>query len=357
VPISTIAKFGPLDSRNNRWTRPENMVCNGAFILKKWRLNDVIVVTRNTNYWDAEKVRLREVRFYPIESQDTEERAFRSGQLHVTYDMPLPKIPAYHENAAALLRIDPYLGTYFYRVNVTKPELKDVRVRRALAMAIDRDALVRDVTRGGEVPAHSFVPPGAAGFHGSAAVPSDIPAAKKLFAEAGYPDGKGFPKLEIHYNTLEKHKIIAEAIQEMWRKNLGIDVHLINQEWKVYTDTQRRLDYQIGRYGWIGDYVDPNSFMDLMVTGGGNNQTGYSNPEYDRLVHEAACTIDQKRRYVYFDEAEKILMNDLPVLPIFFYTKPFLIRPSVHGWNPTILDHHPLKYVYLEPDVAQTARR
>jgi oligopeptide transport system substrate-binding protein len=265
--------------------------------------------------------------------------------------MAVPKIAAYQKDHPNLLRIDPYLGTYFYRVNLTKPELKDVRVRRALALAIDRDAMVRDVTHGGELPAHSFVPPGAAGYHGSAFVPSDIPAAKKLLAEAGYPDGKGFPKLEIHYNTDERHKIVAEAIQEMWRKNLGLDVHLVNQEWKVYTDTQRRLDYQ------IGDYVDPNSFMDMMLTAGGNNQTGYSNPEYDRLVREAGRTIDQKQRYECFDQAEKILMTDLPILPIFFYTKPFLIRPSVRGWYPTILDHHPLKYVYLEPDALQTAQR
>lgn len=348
VHIPTIEKHGPLDSRNNRWTRPENFVSNGPFQLKEWKPNQVMIVEKNPTYWDAENVKLRAIHFYPIESSDTEERAFRSGQLHITHEIPLTKIDVYKKEHPERLRIDPWLGVYFYRFNTTHPVLKDKRVRKALALAIDRESLVRNVTRAGETPALNLTPPGTAGYTANAKLSGDLTEAKRLLAEAGYPDGKGFPKLDIHYNTLESHRAIAEAIQQMWKKNLNIDVGLVNQEWKVYIDTQKKLDYAIGRYGWISDYVDPNSFLDMFLSYGGNNQTGFKNAEYDRLVEEANRTGDQAKRYELYQKAEAILMEELPVMPIYFYTRKFLIHPDVKGWNPTILDRHPYKHVWLE---------
>lgn len=349
VHLPTLAKHGNVYERGNRWTRPQNFVGNGAFRLKEWKVNTVVVVEKSPTYWNAANVRLNGIHFHPYESGDAEERAFRAGQLHVTYQLSVTKVAAYRERKSRFLRIDPYLGTYFYVLNVTDPVLKDKRVRRALAMAVDREALVAHVTRGGELPAYHFTPPDTAGYTASARLPTDIEQAKRLLAEAGYPNGKGLPPIEITYNTLERHKIIAEAIQQMWKKNLNIDVRLRNEEWKVFLDTKRQKNYQVARYGWIGDYVDPNTFLDMWVSGGGQNDSGWSNPEYDRLIQQAGRTGDNAERFKLFDQAESILLDEAPIVPLYFYTQPFLLSPSVKGWYPTILNHHPYQHVYLEP--------
>jgi oligopeptide transport system substrate-binding protein len=348
VPMKVLRKYGDPYLRGNRWTHPGHFVGNGPFALSKWRVNAVVAVKKSLTYWDHENVRLNGINFYPIESDDTEERAFRSGQLHATYTLPLAKIDYYKEHFSDLLHISAFLGCYFYKFNVTKPPLNDKRVRQALTMAIDREAIVKTVTRGGQLPAFNLVPPGTAGYTCRTLVKEDIAEAKRLLAEAGYPDGKGLPTIELLYNTLESHRTIAEAIQQMWKSKLGIEVRLVNQEWKVYLDAQRTLDYQICRASWIGDYVDPNTFLDMWLTGGGNNETGWSNPEYDRLIAEASRTADQQKRLEVFQKAEAILMDELPILPIYFYTVTRAIRPEVKGWFPTILDRHPYKFVYLE---------
>jgi len=349
VPVSVIERYGPLEQRGNRWTRPENFVGNGPFILSKWKINNVISVTKSPMYWDAERVKLKEIRFYSIESFETEERAFRSGQLHVTHEAPYSKIDSYRQNHPELLRIDPYLGTYIYRLNTTKPPLNDKRVRRALALALDRVTVATKIRRAGERPAYCFTPPDIAGYTCRSGIPYDVEAARKLLAEAGFPNGAGFPKLTLLYNTLETHRIIAEAVQQMWKQNLNIDVQIENQEWKVYIESQRMMNYEIGRYAWIGDYVDPNSFLDMFVTAGGNNQTGWSNKEYDRLIAAAAKTANQTERYEFFQQAEAILTEEAPFIPVFHYTHPYFLQPSVKGWHPTLLDRHPYQYVYLEP--------
>jgi oligopeptide transport system substrate-binding protein len=354
VHLPTVAKYGDPYERGNRWTRPGRFVGNGPFVLDKWRVNDVIVVKKSPTYWDA--VRLNEIRFYAIESSDTEERAFRAGQLHMTDTMPLGKIDTYKQKYPQFLHIDPYLGSYFYRINVTRPPLNDLRLRRALSLSLDRKSLVENVTRGGQLPAFAFTPPGTAGYTSRTQLHESIDEAKRLLAEAGHPDGKGLPPLELLYNTSEGHRILAEAIQQMWKKNLGIDVRLVNQEWKVYLDAQRTLNYQVCRAGWIGDYVDPNSFLDMWLTGGGNNNTGWSNMEYDRLIAEAGRTHDPKQRLEVFRKAEAILLDELPIIPIYFYTRIGARRPEVKGWYPTILDNHPYKFVWLEP-TAEVAKR
>lgn len=354
VHIPTIKKHGGVTDRSNQWTRPGNFVGNGPFVLKEWQVNQLLSVAKSPTYWDADKVRLNGIRFYPIEREDTEERAFRAGQLHVTYIIPRSKIPVYKRENPELLRIDPYLGVYFYRFNVTRKPLNDPRVRRALSLAIDRESLTKNVTQAGEIPAYHFTPPDTAGYHAKATIEGNVEEAKRLLAEAGYPDGQGFPTLDLLYNTQEAHRMIAEAIQQMWRKNLNINIGIVNQEWKVYLDTTQDLHYDISRAGWIGDYVDPNSFLDMWITGGGNNYTGFSNPEYDRLLAEAARSPDRDKRYELFQQAEAILMQELPIMPIYFYTSPYLIHPSVRGWYPTILNHHPYKYVYLEAAGTET---
>lgn len=348
VPISTIQKYGPVFERGSRWTKPGRHVGNGPFTLEEWRLNDRVRVKKSGTYWDARNVRLHEIVFHTIDSNDIEERAFRSGQLHVTDSMPINRIDRYRREHPEFLRIDPYLGTYFYRVNVTRPPLNNRLVRRALAMAIDRQSIVDRVTRGAQLAASCFTPPNTAGYTCESSIPYDVDLARKTLAQAGYPNGRALPPIEILFNTSENHKLIAEAVQQMWRQNLNVAATLVNQEEKVYFDSRRQMNYQVIRSTWIGDYVDPNSFLDLWVTNGTNNQTGWSNAEYDRLINEASQTGDQAARYAAFQKAEGILLEDAPILPVYFYTHAFLIRPSVKGWYPTILDHHPYKYVWLE---------
>jgi oligopeptide transport system substrate-binding protein len=345
----TLEKFGRVDQRGNAWTRPGNLVGNGYFTLAEWKPDQYIRGIKSQTYWDRDHVRLNEVFFYPIESEDAEERTFRSGQLHVTSTMPISKIAVYEKEHSPAYHPHVFLGTFFLRFNTTKPPLGDPRVRRALSLAIDRERFVRGVLRGHQLPAGHLTPPDTAGFTATSAVVFDLPKAKKLLAEAGFPDGKGFPHLEILYNTTEANRLICEALQQMWHTGLGIDIGMLNQEAKVQSDSMRRLDYQIGRYAWIGDYLDPSTFLDLMLSDGGNNETGWKNAEYDRVVIEADHAPDPVRRNTLYQRAEQILVEEAPVAPVYFYTRNNLVRPEVKGWFGNLLDVHPLKGVYLDP--------
>ena len=350
---ATVEKFGQADQRGNQWTRPGNMVSNGYFRLVEWKPNQLIRVERSETYWDREQVKLKGAVFYPIESGDAEERSFRSGQLHVTTTLPISKIAVYEKEGKEFYHPHSHLATYVFRFNVNVPPLNDARVRRALAMAIDRPTLVREVTRGGQLPAGNFCPPDIAGFTARVKVPTDPAAAKALLAEAGFPDGKGFPKLEILFNTNESHRQICEAIQQMWKKTLGIDVGLYNQEAKVWNDSMRTLNYQIARFAWVGDYLDPSTFLDILTGDNGNNQTGWKNAEYDRLIEQANNTADKAKRYELYQRCEEILAQECPVAPIYFYARNNLRRPEVKGWYGNLLDNHPLKGVYLDASAAK----
>ena len=343
----TIEKFGEIDERGTLWTRPGNIVTNGAFTLKDWKINKHLVVEKNPLYWDAQEVELKEIHFLPIDSIDAEERAFRTGHIHLTETIPLHRIDYYRENRPELIRFDPYLGTYYYRINTNVSPLGDKRVRLALAMTINREEITRYVLRGGQKPAYHYTPPDTNGYTSRSRFEYDVKRARELLAEAGFPGGRGFPELEILYNTSEAHRSIAVAIQQMWNKALNIKVKLLNEEWKVYLASVTNGDFQISRAGWIGDYNDPNTFLDMWLIGGGNNSTGWSNSEYDKLIELAGRTIDARERFEYFQQAEAILMDEMPIIPIYFYVSNLLIQPSVKGWHPTILDHHPYKFVSL----------
>lgn len=348
VPVEVIAKYGPLNERRTPWTRVGRIVGNGPFMLKEWRANDKIVVVPNPYYWDAATVKLDEIQFYPIDDIGTEERMFRSGQLHKTQELPLAKVDTYRREFPAALRIDPYLGVSFYYFNVTRPPFTDKRVRRALALGIDRESIVKNVQRGGQTPAHALSYPGTAGYFPRARLTGGIAEARRLLAEAGYPEGKNFPVAELVYNSSENNRILAEAIQQMLRHNLGIDIQLVNQEWKVYRDALRRHDFSLGRSGWIADYVDPNSFLEIWVTSNGSNDGQYSNPEYDRQYQQAIAAKTQAERYEIYQQLDAILVEDCPMLPIYHYTRVYALSPKVKGWYPTLLDNHPYKYVDLE---------
>jgi len=350
VHKDTVLAHGKKDERGTLWTRAENFVGNGPFVLEEWRLNYLIKVTKNPFYWDQESVALNEIRFYPIDNAQTEERMFRTGALHIASSIPADKIASYQQNHPEKISINPYLGTYYYRFNVTRGPLVDPRVRRALSLAIDRQILVDAITKGGQIPAFSFTPPNTQGYQPPSGILSyDVGLARQLLADAGFPNGKGFPTLELLYNTSDGHRRIAVAVQQMWKEALNITIALSNQDWKVFLDRAQSLDYDIARAGWIGDYADPNTFLDMFVTDGGNNQTGWSHPQYDQLIAQAATQADQSSRYKSFYKAEELLLIDSPIMPIYTYTRVQLMHPEVKGWLANILDHHPYKYVYIEP--------
>ena len=349
VHKETVLKFGDIDDRNGEWTRPGNFVCNGPFQLKSWELNNKIIVEKNPHYYDASMVRLNEIHYYPVSNVMTEDRMFRAGQLHLTSALPSQKCPIYIEENPNL-RIDPYMGTYFYRINTENETLSDVRVRKALAYSIDRKLLVDKVTKCGQIPAYSFTPPGTNGYQPNTEIPFDPILAKSLLQEAGYSETNPFPKLEILFNTNEDHRKLALAVQQMWQVNLGIEVELVNQDWKVYLNREMIGDFQISRAGWIGDYEDPNTFLDLMRPNRGNNKTGWEDMEYDALVEKANTINNQSERYDLLYKAEEILIENMPIIPLYTYVRAYQLSSDVKGFSPHILDHHHPKFIYLERD-------
>lgn len=335
-------------------TKAETFVGNGPFMMKSWSHNDKIVLVKNPNYWDTKSVKLTELTFNLVEDAKAALTAFEAGQLDGTDNIPISDIDRLR--TAGVLKTSPYLGTYYYRFNTTKKPFNDVKVRQALTLAIDRKALVEQVFKGGQTPAFAYVPgaiPDAqAGKDfrtvGGDYYKEDLAKAKQLLAEAGYPDGKGFPEVSILYNTNGNHQIPAQAIQDMWSKNLGINVKLTGQEWKVYQQSEQALQYDVARAGWIGDYIDPMTFMDMFVTNGGNNQTGWSNAAYDKAIATAKKSGDPAVRMQSMHEAEKALMTEMPIMPIYFYVNNFVAKDYVKGMIQSPLGFIDFKNAYVE---------
>jgi len=348
VPRATLEKFTAGRRRGSAWTRPENIVTNGAFLLKEWSPNSRIVVSKNPRYWDAARNRLQAVVFYPNEAIAVDESNFRAGQLHVTYDLLPERIEHYRREEPAVLRVDLLSESDFLRFNVRKPPLNDRRVRQALSLAVDRVAIARRVLYGSRQPAFALSPPATGGYTPAAGAATDPAAARRLLAEAGFPGGRGFPHLEVQMWTDPVNSKVLEAIQQMWRRELGIEVALVNQDFRVYLDNQRTLAYQISRSRWLGDYDDPSTYLDLFTTGSGNNQTGWSSPAYDQLDAEAERTLDPARRRNLLQRAEAILLAEAPIAPLFYGTRTYLIQPYVRGWVPSLLGIHRYQYVWLE---------
>ena len=346
----TIEKFGEIDSLGSQWTRPGNFVGNGPFKLSSWELNKLLVVKKSLTYWDADNVQLNEIHFFPVDNATREDLMFRSGKLHVTSTVPQEKIEVYKEKYPENLKIDPYYGTYYYRFNTNKEPFDNKLVRQALSLSIDRKQIVDKVQKGGQAEAFSFTPPDKNAFYPSTKLEYDPVRARELLVQAGYEEGT-FPSFELLYNTSEGHQKLAQAIQQMWKKNLNVDVTLTNTDWKVYLSKMSIGDFSVARAGWIGDYVDPKSFLDMMVTGRGNNQTGWSSNRYDSLLLKGANSSFQEERFSFFDEAEHILMDELPVLPIYTYTRIYMLHPDVQGWDSNLLDNHPYQYLSIRKNI------
>ncbi|HLY10067.1 MAG TPA: peptide ABC transporter substrate-binding protein [Planctomycetota bacterium] len=334
-----------VDAGGKNWTRPGNLVGNGPFRLKEWKIKEYILLEKNPNYWDAANVADLKLKFLPIENATTAFNLYDKGRIHWLNDVPrdyieeLLKRPDYYTG--------PMLTTYFYGFNLKKDVLGKKKVRQALARAIDKVKITKFISRAGEIPANSFVPPGMLGYTPATMGSYDPEAAKALLAEAGYPDGKGFPKFEILYNTQEGHRNIASAIQEMWRNTLHIETELRNVEFKVMLEMQNHLEFDITRRAWIADYNDPNTFLDMFTSTNGQNNTDFKNPEYDRLIASAGKELDPARRMTILHDAEAILMEELPIMPIYFYVTKNLVKPEVSGFYDNLRDTHPYNRMRL----------
>lgn len=334
-----------VETHGDRWTRPENSVCNGPFRLKEWKPKEHILLEKNPNYWNAGEVADQTVKFLPNDNISTSFNMYEQGQAHWLTDVPREYIEE------LLKRKDYYSGpmltTYFYGFNVKQGVTANKLVRKALGLAINKDEIVKYITKAGEAPARSIVPPGLVGYAPALMPEFNVAEAKKLLAEAGYPDGKGFPKLELLYNTHEGHKKIAAAIQEMWKKHLNIEVELRNIEWKIFLEMQTRLEFQVCRRAWVGDYTDPNTFIDLFTSWSGQNNTGFSHAGYDKLVRDAAREFDPAKRMKLLQDAEAILMDELPVVPIYFYVTKNMVKANVQGFHDNVRDTHPLRQIKI----------
>jgi oligopeptide transport system substrate-binding protein len=347
VHPGAIAAHGGMLDLSGRWTRPGNIVTNGPFELAEWKPHQFIRVTKSASYWDAATTRLNGILFFPIEDDNTERRMFESGRLHYTSTVPTNDIPNLRATRPEIIHLDPYLGTYFFRVNVTRPPLDNPKLRAALAWSINRREIVERVTLGDQIPATAMVPHMLSNYPGKDYVGYDLEKARALLAEAGYPNGEGLPSFELLYNTSDGHRKIAEALAAMWRRELGIEVRLLNKEWKVYLDDQSNLNFDLSRSGWIGDYPDPITFLELFTTGNGNNDTGWSNPAYDALIQRAFRSRTEAEHLAILREAEDILMAELPIIPLYWYTRIYLKDPRVKHWYPKVLDNRPWKYIDL----------
>ncbi|KAA5541116.1 peptide ABC transporter substrate-binding protein [Roseiconus nitratireducens] len=323
------------------WTKAENIVSNGPYQLAFRRLRDRVRVEKNPLYYKADQVGMETIDFISLESQNTALNMYETGQIQWVTDLPtavlqeLKKRDDFHSA--------PKLSIYFYKLNTAVPPLDDVRVRQALSLALDRRQIVEEVTKAGQQPAYTVVPPGIAGYKSPQGMPENVQRAQELLAEAGFPGGRGFPKLSLMYNTSETHRPIAEVIQQQLQNNLNIKLELKNMEWGSFIETVQMEQYQMARYGWVGDYPDPNTFLDLWVTGNPQSNTNWSNPEYDRLIEAAAKELDPATRMDLLRQAESILVTELPIIPIYFYTSAEMAKQNIEGFAPSAQDLHPLQ--------------
>lgn len=353
-----------------KWaTQAETYISNGPFKFVSWASKSKLIIEKNPNYYDADKVKLNKIEMTLVDDSQTYLAAFKNGELDMIESPPPQDIPQLIADKTA--EVLPYLGTYFYVLNMrenlkdTNPDaykaLSNPDVRKALYLAIDKKAIVENVAKGGQTPAWSYVPMGVKDDQGNNFAEfkkyyekdaGDIEEAKKLLEKAGYPNGQGFPKLVLKYNNGTGHQNIAVAVQAMWQQNLGIQVDLANEEWAVFQTSRVNGDFEIARHGWIADYNDPMTFLDMWVTGSGtawgNNNAHYSNPEYDKLVNGAKVEQDMAKRTQMLHDAEAILMQDLPVFPIYYYTNVVCYRPYIKDIRKSSLGFVFFKDAYIQ---------
>jgi len=345
-----------VEQYGDQFSRPGKKVSNGAYYLVDWVPQSQMKLERNTHYWNNTKTTINTVYYYPIEDQSTGLKRFRADELDYTYELPYKQLTWIKENIGDELVIAPYLGIYYFGFNLTQPPFKDnFELRKALTLAIDRDVITQKVTGAGEIPAYNFVPPvnnytGQKPDWAEWTQAERLAEAKKLYAAAGYSKDKPL-KISIHYNTHENHKTISTAVAAMWKQSLGVDVELLNQEWKVFLETRKqKKETQVFRAGWIGDYNDPYTFSELMLSNSGLNDSAYYREAYDALLAKASRESDLQKRRALLEEAERMMMSELPVMPIYHYVTKRVVKKRVGGFHPNIMDHHYTKDLFIIKD-------
>lgn len=341
-----------LEKHGKKWTRPNNLVSNGPYQLADWKPQTKLKVVKNRHFRNAEKIYFDTVYFHPTEDKAAELKRFRAGELDITDDVPSDQMKWVQKNLKANFRNTPYIGTYYYAMNVSEAPFKEnPDLRKALSLAIHRTILTEKVTKAGELPGLSWVPPGMNNYStqkiSELALKSKdrIALAKKLYAKAGYSKEKPL-EIELLYNTSDNHKKIAIAISAMWKQTLGVKVKLRNEEWKVYLSSRSQGKFQIIRAGWIGDYNDASNFLDLFRGDVGTiNPAKWENVEYDSLMKQAESELDTAKRAEFMQQAETILLDEMPLIPIYYYTTQHLLNPDLKGWQDNVMDIHPSRYL------------
>ncbi len=338
-----------VEAHGDDWTKPGRLISNGAYRLTQWRINHRIRLEKNPQYWNRDGVAMESVDYLPISNANTAFNFYSTGQADLMLDKgvvpnqlldDLRQRPDFHSA--------PFLGCYFIRFNCTRPPFNDARVRKAFALVVNKEHLVERITRAGEPVAKSLVPPGAGGYEPPPGLERDVEAARHLLAEAGFPNGQGFPRVAYLYSEGATNEAIAVELKSMLSETLGVNLDLQRQEWKVYLTSMSTLDYDLCRSTWVGDYNDPNTFLNLFVTGDGNNRTGWSNARYDTLIAQAGTETDPQKRFDLFREAETLLISEeVPVCPLYFMVGIlFFDAQRLGGIEANVLDEHPIKAMY-----------
>lgn len=335
-----------VEAHGDAFIRPGNLVSNGAYQLDEWVVQSHVKLVKNPHYWNADAVVIDEVYWHATEDVAGELKRFRAGELDITNTIPKSQLSWIRRNMPERLLVAPYLGSYYYGLNSTKAPFKDApALRRALSLAIDRDIITQQITAAGEIPAYGWIPPATANYEGGVRMPEAAwsqeereAEAQRLYAQAGY-SAENPLRVELLYNTHDDHRRIAVAIASMWRNVLGVETTMINQEWKVYLDTRNQKNTQVFRAGWIGDYNDPYTFAEILHSTSELNDYGYANPEYDRLLGLAAAETDLEVRAEYLKQAERLMLDDMPMIPLYFYVTAKMVQPWVQGYEANIMDH------------------
>jgi oligopeptide transport system substrate-binding protein len=339
----------------DRATRPEHSVSNGAYRIVRYDIASLIVLDKNPHSRESDTVKIDQVFYHAIVSDAAMYNRYRAGDLDITFSIPSGSYQSIMAERPTELKIAPQLGVYYYGLNLTKPPFKDnPKLRAALSMVIDRETLVEKITGRGELPAYSWVPPGIDGYDppGFPYQHSDLDArleiARKLYAEAGFSE-ENPARFELRFNTGEGESKMALAIQSIWKQSLGAEVTLVNEEFKVLISNIKQMEVtESFRLSWIGDYFDPNTFLELMETGNPQNLTGYSNPRFDKLMSRAASETNSIKRMAILRDAESLMLSDHPVIPLYYYVSKHLVRNEIRGWTNTLVDFHPTRSLWID---------
>lgn len=331
VHKATVEKFG------DKWTLPENWVGNGAYTLKNWVVNERLVLTRNTHYWNNANTTINQVTYLPISSEVTDVNRYRSGEIDMTYNyLPIELFQKLKKEVPDEVKVNPYLCTYYYEINNQKAPFTDVRVRQALRLGLDQNILTNKVKNQGDTPAYGFVPPYIDGF--KAEVPEWFTwtqekrntEAKKLLQEAGYSADKPLT-LTLLYNTSDLHKKMAIAAASIWKQNIGVNVKLENQEWKTFLSTRHQGNYDLARAGWCADYNEPSTFFNSMLSDSSSNTSHYKSNAFDDLIHQTLQVTSDDERAALYQQAESLMDKDAVTVPVYYYANIRLVKPYVGG--------------------------